>query len=100
MIKKLALALMIVANTQAEITIERFDLDEAMSLLYLQTNITEHHPDTILALNYYYKEWSHSIIDQVKTYDDIKYVTRLSHMYTEVMMSYYYRIQEPLPTQP
>ena len=100
MIKKLILGLMIATIAQAEITIERFELDEAISLMYLWTDIHDFDPGAMLAINHFYKQWCDDIDGKIKSEDDIRYVARLSHMYAEVMLTYYFPLEDTLPTLP
>ena len=100
MLKKLALALMIATTAQAEITIERFELDEAISLMYLWTDINDFDPNAMLAINHFYKLWCDDIDGKIKSKDDIRYIARLSHMYAEVMLTYYFPQEDTLPTLP
>lgn len=100
MIKKVALALMIATIAQAEVTVDRFELEEVISRLYIQTDIEDFNQEHMAMLSFIYVDWVAEIKGNVKTLDDAKYVSRLAHMFGEVCMSYYFPVKESVPTQP
>lgn len=97
MIKRIALGLILATTIQAELTIDRFEYDEAIAVLFVDPMAHEFDPEAMLAINFLYKEWAHEVCDKITSYDDIKYVSRLAHVYSELMLTYYFPVEDTLP---